>query len=80
MPKSPHDERERSSVPKSGAGENYDKVYICSHLAAAVSSERYVEVIPEPRRERDMPSSPEFFNACGKDMIKENEFRRYEWN
>ena len=65
MPQTPHDERERSSVPKSRAGEDDDEVYVCSHLAAAVSSERYVEVIPEPRRERDMPSSPEFLNGAG---------------
>ena len=59
MNRSPDDESVCRSVPESAYHKDYQRIERPARLAATASAQRKVYVISEPRRERNMPSSPE---------------------
>ena len=54
----PGDERPRGAVPESAEEHGHEQVDILPYRAPTVATERDVEVIPKPERERDVPPTP----------------------
>ena len=46
-------------MPESAHGEDYHRVEHPAGFAATVASEREIDIVAKPSRERDMPSAPE---------------------
>ena len=58
--RTPKDKTDGGTVPQTAQKHRQQQVEIGAPLALAVAAKRNVEVIPEPRRERNMPPAPEF--------------------
>ena len=59
---SPQHKVERRTVPQSAEQHGDDEVDVAAHAAFAVAAERYIQVVLEPRRQRDVPTAPEVGN------------------
>lgn len=55
----PQDESRRRTVPQPPEQHGDDEVHISAEPAFPVAAERDIEIILEPRRERDVPAPPE---------------------
>lgn len=71
MERSPDDEVPCGAVPQTGHEHRNDHIAVGHEAAAAVPSQRDVEVILEPRRQADVPSLPELAQRCGEIGIVE---------
>ena len=61
----PDDEIPARAVPETAEKEHGDKVAIHARGRDPVAAERHVQIIAEPRRQRDVPSAPELLHALG---------------
>ena len=59
----PNHKIEAGSVPQSAKQHGDNKVHILSYLALSVASERDIDVVANPRRQRNVPPPPEVSNA-----------------
>ena len=59
MEATPKDEIERGTVPESTKEHGHEQVEVLAELAVTVSSHGDVEVVLEPRRKADVPTTPE---------------------
>lgn len=60
----PDDEGPCSAVPQTSEEHHDDQVSVGSEPAALIASKWNIEIIVEPRRERDMPGAPELRDVC----------------
>src|SRR6267143_1501135 len=59
VPQAPDDEVPARAVPETAQKEDGDEIAVPPRRADAVSTERDIEVVTEPGRQRDVPPSPE---------------------
>src|SRR6266850_8256669 len=59
VPEAPEDEVPARAVPETAQKEDGDEIAVPPRRADAVSTERDIEVVTEPGRQRDVPPSPE---------------------
>ena len=62
----PYNKRPLSTMPQTTDKEHNQQIEILSCLSLSASSQRNIQVIPEPTGQADMPSSPEFRYRTGK--------------
>ena len=60
MQRAPEDEADRRTVPQPSQHHRDEQVAVGAQFAFAVAAQRDVEVVAQPRGERDMPPAPEF--------------------
>lgn len=62
MPSSPYHKKPRSSMPKSTQHHSYEQIEIGTDFASTIPAQRYIEIVSQPTRQRDMPATPELGN------------------
>ncbi len=65
MQRPPHHELPRRAVPDAAEQHRQHQVAVGFHRSVPVAAERYVEVIAQPVRQRDVPALPEFAQPLG---------------
>src|SRR5204862_8105001 len=65
VPEAPDHEVPARAVPQAAEKEHGYQVAVLAAAADAVAAQRDIEVVAEPRRERQVPAPPEILNACG---------------
>src|SRR6185312_12613768 len=63
VPESPENERPAGAMPEATQDEHREQVEDSACVALAVATQRYVQVIAKPRRQRQMPAPPELLNG-----------------
>ena len=61
--KTPHNKRPVCTMPETTHQKNDEYVPDVKQLAAMIASQRDIQIIPEPSRERNVPALPEIGNV-----------------
>ena len=69
--RAPDDECPVSTVPQARQREHNHHVQRCAPLAAARAAQREIDIVTEPRHQRDVPPLPQFLHVAREERVVE---------